>query len=39
MGNTASLRLFAKAGFRHVREFIDPDDGRTHALVRLDRDE
>ena len=39
VGNTASLRLFAKAGFRHVREFVDPDDGRTHALVRLDRDE
>ena len=35
--NMASLRAFAKAGFRVVGEFIDPDDNRRHALVRLDR--
>ncbi|MGZ4400008.1 MAG: GNAT family N-acetyltransferase [Gaiellaceae bacterium] len=35
--NAASIRAFEKAGFRRVREFIDPEDGRTHALMRLDR--
>jgi RimJ/RimL family protein N-acetyltransferase len=35
--NTVSLRAFEKAGFRAVREFFDPEDGRTHVLVRLDR--
>jgi RimJ/RimL family protein N-acetyltransferase len=35
--NVASLRAFEKAGFRVVRKFLDPSDGETHALVRLDR--
>lgn len=35
--NTASLRAFEKAGFRSVREFVDPSDGHVHALVRRDR--
>jgi RimJ/RimL family protein N-acetyltransferase len=35
--NVASLRAFEKAGFRMVGEFIDPDDNRTHSLVRLDK--
>ena len=35
--NTASLRMFEKAGFRVVREFTEPEDSRRHALVRLDR--
>jgi hypothetical protein len=36
--NTASLRAFAKAGFRVVREFVDPEDRQTHALVCLERE-
>jgi aminoglycoside 6'-N-acetyltransferase len=35
--NVASLRAFEKAGFRRVREFVDPEDGRPHALVRRER--
>ena len=35
--NISSLRAFEKAGFRRVGEFVDPDDGRPHALVRRDR--
>jgi RimJ/RimL family protein N-acetyltransferase len=35
--NVASLRAFQKAGFRVVGEFIDPEDNRPHAIVRLDR--
>lgn len=35
--NTASLRAFEKAGFRRVRDFLDPGEGRTHTLMRLDR--
>jgi RimJ/RimL family protein N-acetyltransferase len=35
--NEASLRAFARAGFRREREFRDPEDGELHALVRLDR--
>jgi len=35
--NLASVRAFEKAGFRVVKEFLDPRDGKTHALVRLDR--
>jgi len=35
--NTASLRAFEKAGFRAVREFVDPDDNELHALVRRER--
>jgi aminoglycoside 6'-N-acetyltransferase len=35
--NTASMRAFEKAGFRSVREFVDPSDGHVHALVRRDR--
>jgi RimJ/RimL family protein N-acetyltransferase len=35
--NTASLRAFEKAGFRRVRDFFDPTDGRQHTLVRVDR--
>jgi RimJ/RimL family protein N-acetyltransferase len=36
--NTASIRAFEKAGFRRVGEFLDPEDGQLHALVRLERD-
>jgi aminoglycoside 6'-N-acetyltransferase len=36
--NTASIRAFEKAGFRRVGEFVEPTDGRTHAVVRLDRE-
>jgi aminoglycoside 6'-N-acetyltransferase len=35
--NVASVRAFAKAGFTKVREFVDPEDGRLHALVQRDR--
>lgn len=35
--NVASVRAFEKAGFRVARDFHDPSDGQTHALVRLDR--
>jgi RimJ/RimL family protein N-acetyltransferase len=35
--NLASMRAFEKAGFRVVREFIDPEDGQMHALVWRDR--
>lgn len=35
--NKASMRAFEKAGFRSVREFVDPSDGHVHALVRRDR--
>ena len=34
--NIASVRAFEKAGFHVERTFVDPDDGQTHALVRLD---
>ena len=36
--NTASLRAFEKAGFRAVREFVDPEDNELHTLVRRERD-
>ena len=36
--NTASIRAFEKAGFRRVGEFLEPEDGQLHALVRLDRE-
>jgi RimJ/RimL family protein N-acetyltransferase len=35
--NRASMRAFEKAGFRAVREFVDPEDGQVHALVRRER--
>ena len=35
--NLASLRAFEKAGFRVVKEFVDPSDGRLHALLQRDR--
>ena len=36
--NVASLRAFGKAGFRVVRQFVDPSDhDRLHALLRLER--
>ena len=35
--NPASIRAFEKAGFRSIREFVDPSDGHVHALVRRDR--
>ena len=35
--NRASVRAFEKAGFHVERAFVDPEDGQTHALVRLDR--
>jgi aminoglycoside 6'-N-acetyltransferase len=33
LDNTASIRAFEKAGFAKVSEFVDPEDGRLHALV------
>lgn len=36
--NAASLRAFEKAGFRRVGEFLEPEDGQLHAVVRLDRE-
>jgi aminoglycoside 6'-N-acetyltransferase len=36
--NTASIRAFEKAGFRRVGEFLEPEDGELHAIVRLDRE-
>ena len=35
--NAASIRAFEKAGFQRVGEFLEPGDGRLHALVRLER--
>ena len=35
--NTASLRAFEKAGFRKVRELVDPEDGELHVLVKRER--
>jgi RimJ/RimL family protein N-acetyltransferase len=35
--NAASIRAFEKAGFYVVKEFLDPSDGETHVLVRLER--
>ena len=35
--NHASIRAFEKAGFRRVGEFLEPEDGQLHALVRIDR--
>lgn len=35
--NVASVRAFEKAGFRVTGEFLDPGDGRMHALVRRER--
>jgi RimJ/RimL family protein N-acetyltransferase len=35
--NVASIRAFEKAGFHVVKNFVDPKDGQTHALVRRDR--
>lgn len=35
--NVASIRAFEKAGFSVVKEFVDPEDGQTHALVRRER--
>jgi RimJ/RimL family protein N-acetyltransferase len=37
VANVASVRAFEKAGFHVAREFYDPKDGQTRALVRLDR--
>jgi RimJ/RimL family protein N-acetyltransferase len=36
--NAASLRAFEKSGFRRVGEFLDPQDGQLHAIVRIDRE-
>lgn len=35
--NIASIRAFEKAGFRVVKEFVDPKDEQTHVLVWRDR--
>lgn len=35
--NSASIRAFEKAGFTHVREVLDPEDGELHALMKLER--
>jgi len=37
LDNTASVRAFEKAGFRAVRELVDPEDGQLHLLVRRER--
>ena len=37
-GNTASVRAFENAGFRRVKEFVDPEEGTTNALMRRERD-
>lgn len=37
MDNAASLRAFEKAGYRRVGEFVASEDGRLHAVVRVDR--
>jgi aminoglycoside 6'-N-acetyltransferase len=34
--NAVSLRAFEKAGFRVVREFLEPENNRRHTLVRFD---
>jgi len=36
--NAASLRAFEKAGFRPAGEFVDPEDGQLHRLVRRERE-
>jgi RimJ/RimL family protein N-acetyltransferase len=35
--NMASARAFEKAGFQRVGEFVDPEDGELHVLVRRER--
>jgi RimJ/RimL family protein N-acetyltransferase len=35
--NAVSLRVFEKAGFHKVNDFLDPNDGATHTLMRLER--
>lgn len=35
--NIASLRAFEKAGFHTMRTFLDPSNGQTRVVVRLDR--
>jgi aminoglycoside 6'-N-acetyltransferase len=35
--NAVSLRAFEKAGFHKVNDFLDPNDGATHTLMRLER--
>jgi len=37
LGNVASVRAFEKAGFVRIAEFVDPEDGRLHALLELTR--
>jgi aminoglycoside 6'-N-acetyltransferase len=37
--NTTAIRAYAKAGFRHVRNVQDDEDGRTLHLMELRRDE
>jgi RimJ/RimL family protein N-acetyltransferase len=36
--NAASIRAFENAGFRRTGEFVDPEDGQRHVVMRLDRD-
>ncbi len=35
--NVASIRAFEKVGFRVVKEFVDPEDGERHVVVRRER--
>jgi RimJ/RimL family protein N-acetyltransferase len=35
--NVASVRAFEKAGFHVIRQFVDPSDGQTRAIVLRDR--
>ena len=37
LDNVASVRAFEKAGFVRIAEFVDPEDGRLHALLELTR--
>jgi len=37
LDNAASVRAFEKAGFVRIAEFVDPEDGRLHALLELAR--
>jgi aminoglycoside 6'-N-acetyltransferase len=36
--NLASIRAFEKAGFTRSGEFVDPDDGQVHAIMRAERE-
>jgi RimJ/RimL family protein N-acetyltransferase len=35
--NAVSIRASEKAGFRRVREFVEPEERTTHVLMRMER--